>query len=75
MNLSLISGAKMNGNGQMDVHYIDTDFPYTPTESFMDFFGGVTHVPMNYGHAMPMHDQARLIYPFGIRTFVMKVIL
>ncbi|KAL6129910.1 hypothetical protein ACLB2K_068292 [Fragaria x ananassa] len=48
----------MNGNGQMEVHYIDTGFPYPATESFMDFFDGLTHVPLNYGHPMPVHDQA-----------------
>lgn len=57
-NLSLVSCANMNGNGQMEVHYIDTGFPYTATESFMDFFEGLTHAPVNYGHAMPVHDQA-----------------
>lgn len=69
MNLSLVSGAKMNGNGQMDVQYIDTDFPYTPTESFMDFFGGVTHVPMNYGHAMPMHDQETAYWSMNMHSY------
>ena len=37
----------MNGNRQMEVHYIDIGFPYTATESFMDFFEGLTHVPVN----------------------------
>lgn len=62
----------MNGNGQMEVHYINTGFPYTVTESFMNFFEGLTHVPLNYGHAVPMHDQVFLVVqclqlyvPFG----------
>ncbi|PQP95613.1 E3 ubiquitin ligase BIG BROTHER isoform X1 [Prunus yedoensis var. nudiflora] len=59
----------MNGNGQMDVHYIDTDFPYTPTESFMDFFGGVTHVPMDYGHALPMHDQETAYWSMNMHSY------
>lgn len=32
----------------MEVHYINTGFPYTVTESFMDFFEGLTHVPVHY---------------------------
>ncbi|KAJ7982205.1 E3 ubiquitin ligase BIG BROTHER-like [Quillaja saponaria] len=40
----------MDESRQMEVHYIDTGFPYTATESFMDFFEGLTHVPMNYAH-------------------------
>lgn len=51
----------MNDNRQMEVHYIDTGFPYTVTESFMDFFEGLTHVPVNYTHAGPMTDQVVLI--------------
>ena len=47
----------MNGNRQMEMHYIDTGFPYTATESFMDFFEGLTHVPLNYSHSGLMHDQ------------------
>jgi E3 ubiquitin-protein ligase BIG BROTHER-like protein len=47
----------MNGNRQMEVHYMNTDFPYTTTESFMDFFEGLTHAPVNYAHNGPMHDQ------------------
>ena len=41
----------------MEVHYIDTGFPYTATESFMDFFDGLTHVPLNYATSGPVHDQ------------------
>ena len=37
----------MNGNRQIEVPYIDIGFPYTLIESFMDFFEGLTHVPMN----------------------------
>ena len=48
---------KMNDGRQMEVHYIDTGFPYTVTESFMAFFEGLTHVPVNYAHAASMPDQ------------------
>lgn len=52
----------MNANGQMEVHYINTGCPYTVTESFMNFFEGLTHVPVNYGHAVPMHDQVYFLF-------------
>ncbi|PIA48516.1 hypothetical protein AQUCO_01400832v1 [Aquilegia coerulea] len=35
----------MNGNRQVELHYINTGFPYTVTESFMNLFEGLT-----YGH-------------------------
>lgn len=56
----------------MEVHYIDTGFPYTPTESFMDFFEGLTHAPVNYGHAMPMHDQACLVFPSRVFMLLLE---
>lgn len=56
----------MNANGQMEVHYINTGCPYTVTESFMNFFEGLTHMPVNYGHAVPMHDQVYLICPITL---------
>ncbi|XP_061997920.1 E3 ubiquitin-protein ligase BIG BROTHER [Rosa rugosa] len=59
----------MNGNGQMEVHYIDTGFPYTATESFMDFFEGLTHAPVNYGHAMPVHDQASAYWSMNMHSY------
>ncbi|KAF2319521.1 hypothetical protein GH714_016814 [Hevea brasiliensis] len=49
----------MNGNSQMEVHYINTGFPYTVTESFMDFFEGLTHVPVHYAYTEPVLDQVQ----------------
>ncbi|WOL11675.1 hypothetical protein Cni_G20439 [Canna indica] len=39
---SIIAGS-MSNNRQMEVHYINTGFPYTVTESFMDLFEGLTY--------------------------------
>ncbi|KAF5752664.1 E3 ubiquitin ligase BIG BROTHER isoform X2 [Tripterygium wilfordii] len=47
----------MNGNRQMEMHYIDTGCPYTVTESFVDFFEGLTHLPPNYSPIGPIIDQ------------------
>ncbi|KAK7243582.1 hypothetical protein RIF29_38387 [Crotalaria pallida] len=60
---------KMNDGRQMEMHYIDT-----VTESFMNFFEGITHVPMNYAHAgsiMPDQESANWSmnmnpYKFGL---------
>lgn len=42
----------------MEVHYVDTGFPYTVTESFMDFFEGLhQHQVPAYGNAVPLLDQ------------------
>lgn len=61
----------MNGNRQMEVHYIDTGFPYTATESFMDFFEGLTHVPLSYAHIPGhVHDQVLLIYTYKYTIFM-----
>lgn len=60
----------MNGHGQMEVHYINTGFPYTVTESFMNFFEGLTHVPAHYGNAVPMHDQVFHYLPLSKFKYV-----
>ncbi|KAA8520251.1 hypothetical protein F0562_014507 [Nyssa sinensis] len=65
----------MNENRQMEVHYINTGFPYTATESFLDFFDGLTQEPFHYAHTGPMHDQETAywsmnmnLYKFGLST-------
>ncbi|XP_010257293.1 PREDICTED: E3 ubiquitin ligase BIG BROTHER-like [Nelumbo nucifera] len=47
----------MNGNRQMEVHYINTGFPYTITESFMDLFEGLTYAQADFSLGGAMHDQ------------------
>ncbi|PON81354.1 43kDa postsynaptic protein [Trema orientale] len=60
----------MNGNRPMEVHYIDTGFPYTATESFMDFFEGLTHVPpLNYAHPPTLHDQESLYWSMNMNSY------
>ncbi|KAG5238489.1 hypothetical protein OIU76_014959 [Salix suchowensis] len=59
----------MNGNRQMEVHYINTGFPYTSTESFMDFFEGLTHAPVNYAHTGPMHDQDSAYWSMNMNAY------
>ncbi|XVF73636.1 hypothetical protein PTKIN_Ptkin12aG0218000 [Pterospermum kingtungense] len=59
----------MNGNRQMEVHYIDTGFPYTATESFMDFFEGLTHVPLNYTHSGLMYDQENIHWSMSMNAY------
>ncbi|XP_048232157.1 E3 ubiquitin-protein ligase BIG BROTHER isoform X2 [Ricinus communis] len=49
----------MNENRQMEVHYINTGFPYTVTESFLDFFEGLSHVPVHYAHTGQVLDQVQ----------------
>ncbi|XP_006649482.2 E3 ubiquitin-protein ligase BIG BROTHER isoform X1 [Oryza brachyantha] len=48
----------MNGSRQMELHYINTGFPYTITESFMDFFEGLTYAHADFAIADAFHDQA-----------------
>ncbi|KAJ7949156.1 E3 ubiquitin ligase BIG BROTHER [Quillaja saponaria] len=59
----------MNESRQMEVHYIDSGFPYTVTESFMDFFGGLSHVPVNYAHAGPMPDQESVYWSMNMNPY------
>ncbi|KAM7509003.1 hypothetical protein LguiA_019456 [Lonicera macranthoides] len=47
----------MNGNRQMEMHYINTGCPYTVTESFMNFFEDLTHPTAQYAHMGSIHDQ------------------
>ncbi|GAV67021.1 zf-RING_2 domain-containing protein [Cephalotus follicularis] len=59
----------MSGSRQMEVHYINTGFPYTVTESFMDFFEGLTTVPVNYTQAEPMHDQENVYWSMNMNPY------
>lgn len=47
----------MNDGRQVGVHYMDAGFPYPANESFVDFFQGVSHVPVNYAFPGSMPDQ------------------
>ncbi|RWW27801.1 hypothetical protein GW17_00007755 [Ensete ventricosum] len=47
----------MDGNRQMEVHYINSGFPYTVTESFMDLFEGLTYAQADTALAEALHDQ------------------
>ncbi|KAB1224732.1 E3 ubiquitin ligase BIG BROTHER [Morella rubra] len=53
----------------MEVHYINTGFPYTVTESFMNFFEGLTHVPAHYGNAVPMHEQESAYWSMNMNSY------
>ncbi|KAK1282485.1 E3 ubiquitin ligase BIG BROTHER [Acorus calamus] len=45
------------GNRQVEVHYINTGFPYTVTESFMDLFEGLSYVHADVSLTEALHDQ------------------
>ncbi|KAK6928716.1 Zinc finger, RING-type [Dillenia turbinata] len=68
---SQLSLNQMNGSSsrQMEVHYINTGFPYTVTESFMDFFEGLSHLPVNYAHLPPIHDQESMYWSMNSNSF------
>lgn len=59
----------MDGNRQMEVHYINTGFPYTVTESFMDFFEGLTHPHEHYAHAVPMQYQETAYWAMNMNAY------
>ncbi|XP_039048393.1 E3 ubiquitin-protein ligase BIG BROTHER-like isoform X2 [Hibiscus syriacus] len=60
---------KMNENRQMEVHFIDSGFPYTATESFMDFFEGLAHVHVNYTHAGLMYGQENIYWSMSMNAY------
>nr|CAB3496928.1 unnamed protein product [Digitaria exilis] len=41
----------------MELHYINTGFPYTVTESFMDFFEGLTYAHADFALTDGFQDQ------------------
>lgn len=59
----------------MEVHYINVGFPYTITESFMDFFEGLNHMPQNYSlgqmnpHLDQMHDQDNVYWSMNANPY------
>nr|GEW48687.1 E3 ubiquitin ligase BIG BROTHER [Tanacetum cinerariifolium] len=58
-----------NGNRQLEVQYINTGFPYTVTDSFMDFFDGISHQPAHYAHPVPMHDQDNAYWSMNMNSY------
>ncbi|XP_039114431.1 E3 ubiquitin-protein ligase BIG BROTHER [Dioscorea cayenensis subsp. rotundata] len=53
----------MNSGRQVEVHYINTGFPYTVTESFMDLFEGLTYAHADVALAEALHDQGSSYWP------------
>ncbi|AQL09339.1 E3 ubiquitin ligase BIG BROTHER [Zea mays] len=47
----------MTSSRQMELHYINTGFPYTITESFMDFFEGLTYAHADFALMDGFQDQ------------------
>ncbi|XP_068637854.1 E3 ubiquitin-protein ligase BIG BROTHER isoform X2 [Aristolochia californica] len=59
----------MNGNRQMEVHYIDTGFPYTVTESFMDLFEGLAYAQSDFALAGTLQDQDCTYWPMHTNAY------
>ncbi|XP_014500572.1 E3 ubiquitin ligase BIG BROTHER [Vigna radiata var. radiata] len=60
----------MNDGRQMEVQYVDTGFPYTVSESFMDFFQCLTtHLPVNYAHAGSVLDQESIYWSMNMNPY------
>ena len=55
----------------MELHYINTGFPYTITESFMDFFEGLTYAHADFALADAFQDQQ---VPNIILLFLLNVV-
>lgn len=52
----------MNDNRQVEVHYINTGFPYTVTESFMDLFEGLTYTHADFFLAGAWPEQEQVMF-------------
>ncbi|KAH0449704.1 hypothetical protein IEQ34_020396 [Dendrobium chrysotoxum] len=53
----------MNGNRQIEVHYINTGFPYTIPESFMDLFEGLSYNQTDMFLSEGLQDQGNSYWP------------
>lgn len=61
----------MSEDRHMEVHYMDSGFPYTAPSSFMDFFGGLSQAPLTYANPPPMHhNQAIFFSPFTFNLVI-----
>ncbi|KAI3676661.1 hypothetical protein L1987_86273 [Smallanthus sonchifolius] len=58
-----------NGNRQLEVHYINSGFSYTASESFMDFFDGIPHQATHYSHSGPMHGQENAYWSMNMSSY------
>ncbi|XP_038722518.1 E3 ubiquitin-protein ligase BIG BROTHER-like isoform X2 [Tripterygium wilfordii] len=59
----------MNGSRQMEVHYIDNGCPYIVTESFVDFFEDLTHLPPYYSPTGPIVDQENGYWSTNVNAY------
>ncbi|KAL4359930.1 hypothetical protein AHAS_Ahas08G0126600 [Arachis hypogaea] len=60
----------MNDGRQMGLHYMDNGFPYAVNDSnFVDFFQGVSHVPVNYTFAGSMPDQECVYWSMNMNQY------
>ncbi|KAJ0783572.1 putative transcription factor C2H2 family [Helianthus annuus] len=58
-----------NGNRQLEVHYINSGFPYNVNDGFMDFFNGVPHQPAHYAHSGPIHEQENAYWQMNMNSY------
>lgn len=58
----------MNGDEQIEVHYMDNGYSYPVSEGYVDFFGGAPAAPLNYLNFAPMLDQVNLYVASLIAT-------
>lgn len=58
----------MNSNQQIEVHYINTGFPYTVTDSFMDLFEGLDYVHPDLALAEALQDQESVYWSLQTNT-------
>ncbi|CAI9103102.1 OLC1v1001537C1 [Oldenlandia corymbosa var. corymbosa] len=59
----------MEGNREMEVHYMNTGFPYNGSEGYMDFFGGLPQAPLYYAQPPPMpHDHVSTYWSMNMNS-------
>ncbi|CAN0864650.1 E3 ubiquitin-protein ligase BIG BROTHER [Linum grandiflorum] len=59
----------MNEDRHTELHYINNGFPYTATESYMEFFDGYSQVPVNYVHTQQIHDHENSYWSMNANAY------
>ncbi|XAR54354.1 hypothetical protein NMG60_11029438 [Bertholletia excelsa] len=59
----------MNGSQEMEVHYMNTGFPYSVAGSYVDIFDGIAHAPVHHSHFGSLHEQENPYWLMNVNSY------
>ncbi|GMH04420.1 hypothetical protein Nepgr_006259 [Nepenthes gracilis] len=62
----------MNSNQQMELQYVNTGYPYTVTESFVDGLERLPRAPEHYVYPGPVYDQGSVYWSMNMNSYMFE---